>query len=75
MGQVRAEALVQTPLLRHPMGAIVRAMLPRIVQHGIATAEETDAEALDERLLEEQRAVNATCVGDMVFGAWARKPV
>ncbi len=75
VGHVRAEAIVQTPRQRHPMGAIVRAMLPRIVQHGVATAEEMDAETLDERLFEEQRtAANATYVGDMVFGAWARKP-
>src|SRR4051812_26287952 len=30
---VRAEAIVQTSQLRHPVGTIIRAMLPRILEH------------------------------------------
>jgi hypothetical protein len=70
--QVRAEALVQTPTISHITGAIVRAMLPRIVKHGIATEAEIDVDTLDQRLAAERRAANATYVGDMVFGAWGR---
>lgn len=40
--QVRAEAIVQTPKQRHPVGMIVRAMLPRILEHGVATEAEID---------------------------------
>lgn len=71
---VRAEAVVQTPTTHHPVGTIVRMMLPRIVQQGVATADEIDVDTLDRRLLEERERASATYVGDMVFGAWARKP-
>jgi hypothetical protein len=72
--QVRAEAIVQTPRAHHAMGPIVRAMLPRIVRQGVASEEEINVDTLDQRLLEERQKANATYVGDMVFGAWARKP-
>ncbi|WP_437670154.1 class I SAM-dependent methyltransferase [Sorangium sp. So ce131] len=72
--RVRAEAVVQTPKILHRTGAIVRAMLPRIVQQGVATEAEIDVETLEARLLEERAKANATYVSDMVFGAWARKP-
>ena len=72
--QVRAEAVVQTPTASHHTGAIIRAMLPRIIRHGVATAEEIDIDTLDARLAEERRAADATYVGELVFGAWARKP-
>ncbi len=72
--QVRAEAVVQTPGSHHGGARIIRAMLPRIVRHGVATEEELDVETLDARLIEERRAANALYIGDMAFGAWARKP-
>jgi SAM-dependent methyltransferase len=71
---VRAEAIVQTPKARYPVEAIVRAMLSRIVQQSVATEVEVDIDTLDRRLAEELEKANATYIGDMVFGAWARKP-
>jgi SAM-dependent methyltransferase len=71
---VRAEAAVQTPGIHHGGARIVRAMLPRIVRHGVATEAEIDVDTLDARLIEERRLANATYVGDMAFGVWARKP-
>jgi ubiquinone/menaquinone biosynthesis C-methylase UbiE len=72
--QVRAEAIVQTPEARHPTAGIVRAILPRITGAGVATEAEIDVETLDARLEAELRGSGATYVGDMVFGAWARRP-
>jgi len=72
--QVRAEAIVQTAKARHVAATIVRAMLPRIVGHGVATEAEIDVDTLDTRLAEELQRSNATYIGDMIFGAWARKP-
>jgi ubiquinone/menaquinone biosynthesis C-methylase UbiE len=69
---VRAQAIVQTPTIAHVTGAIIRAMLPRIVRHGVASEAEIDVDTLDERLAAERKAANATYVGDMAFGAWAR---
>ena len=72
---VRAEAIVQTPTgQQHSTEAIVRAMLPRIVQHGVASATEIDVDTLGARLAAERAQANATYVGDMIFGAWAHKP-
>jgi hypothetical protein len=49
-------------------------LLPGIVEHGLATAEEVHVDTIDQRLVEEREKANATYVGEMVFGAWARKP-
>lgn len=72
--RVRAEATVLSPAQSHPIGAIARAMLPRIAAAGVATAEEVDVETLDDRLAAERSATGGICVWEMVFGAWARKP-
>jgi len=72
---VRAEAIVQTPTARYDIGAIVRAMLPRIVRHGVATEKEIEIDSLERRLDEERMRTNVTYVADMMFGAWARKPI
>ena len=71
--QVRAEAIVQTPKLRHPVGRIIRVMLPRIVEHGVATEAEIDVDTLDERLAAECAAANATYIGDVAFGEHAKE--
>ncbi|PDT80237.1 methyltransferase domain-containing protein [Sinorhizobium sp. BJ1] len=70
---VRAEAIVQTPENPHAVGAIIRAMLPRLVEHGVATEDEIEIETLQHRLDEERLSTNTTYIGDMMFGAWARK--
>ena len=72
--QVRAEAVVQTPGDRYELGGIIRAVLPRIVRHGIASEAAMDIDTLDRRLDEERTATRATYVGDMMFGAWASLP-
>jgi cyclopropane fatty-acyl-phospholipid synthase-like methyltransferase len=71
--RVRAEATVLTAHQSHAIGAIVRAMLERIVAAGVATAREIDADTLDERLAAERQASKGTCLWEMIFGAWARK--
>lgn len=72
--RVRAEATVLTVHQSHAIGVIVRAMLERIVAAGVATAREIDIDTLDERLAAERQASSGTCLWEMVFGAWARKP-
>jgi SAM-dependent methyltransferase len=71
---LRAEAIVQTPTARYPAASIVRAMLPRIVRHGIATEQEIDVDTLDQRMIDERVKADTTSVGELVFGAWARRP-
>ncbi len=71
--RVRAEANVLTPTASYPIAAIIRAVLPRLLQHGVVTEAEADVETLDERLTAERKDAAATCVWEMVFCAWARK--
>ncbi|UWF51543.1 methyltransferase domain-containing protein [Pseudomonas sp. N3-W] len=71
---VRAECLVQTPDSPSSLGYIVRACLPRILAHGVATADEIEIETLQQRLDEERTHTQNIFIGDMIFGAWARKP-
>jgi SAM-dependent methyltransferase len=71
---LRAEAIVQTPTQLHDVAGIIRAVLPRIVHQGVATAAEIDVDTLERRLVEECNSTMATFIGDMLFGAWARKP-
>lgn len=70
--RVRAEANVLTPTAHYPVAAIIRAVLPRLLQHGIATEADVDVETLDDRLAAERRQASATCLWEMVFCAWAR---
>jgi hypothetical protein len=72
--RVRAEATVLTPDQSHTIGAIVRAMQDRIVSACVAAGEDLGVDTLDERLAAERREANGTCLWEMVFGVWARKP-
>lgn len=72
---VRAEAIVLTPTQHHPIAPIVRAILPRIVQQAVAAEAEIDVDTLESRLVAELRQANVTSIWELVFGAWARKPV
>lgn len=72
--RVRAEANVLTPTSSYPIGWIIRAVLPRLLQLGVVTEAEVDVDTLDQRLTAERTAANATCVWEMVFCAWGRKP-
>lgn len=71
---VRAECIVQTPDNPYALAYIVRACLPRIITLGVATAEEVDIDTLQQRLDEERTQSAGIYIGDVMFGAWARKP-
>lgn len=70
---VRAEAIVQRAGARSDLAEVIRNIMPRIVGRGVATAQEIDVDTLDARLAAELATTGATFIGDMVFGAWARK--
>ena len=53
----------------------MRAMLPRTTGHGVASEEQIQIETLDDRLAEELRQSDAAWIGNVVFGAWAKRPV
>jgi 2-polyprenyl-3-methyl-5-hydroxy-6-metoxy-1,4-benzoquinol methylase len=70
---IRAETTVLTTDQTHHIETIMRAMLERIVAAGVASPEEIMVDTLDERLAAERKATNATCIWELIFGAWARK--
>jgi len=70
---LRAEALVQTPDMPYALGEIIRACLPRIIAHGVATARQVGIETLQARLDAERRETPGVYIGDMAFGVVARK--
>jgi SAM-dependent methyltransferase len=70
--EVDAEMQVMTPGIADPTADIIRFLLPRIVERGVATEAEVDIDTLSERLAAER--VDATFVGDFVFAAWGRVP-
>lgn len=74
VAQIRAEAVVQTPTQPYALASIVGAVLPRIVERGVATADEIDIGTLEARLDVERIASGSTYVADMMFGAWGQKP-
>jgi len=71
---VRAEAIIQTPQMSYPVAAIIRAMLPRIIQQAVANEKEVNIATLEQRLNDERVSANSIYLSEMVFGAWARKP-
>ncbi|MGH1344242.1 MAG: class I SAM-dependent methyltransferase [Nannocystales bacterium] len=68
-----AEGIVEHPALRQPTAQRIRAVLPRILQHAVATAEEIDVDTLDARLEQELLSNRGVYVSTMAFCAWATK--
>jgi SAM-dependent methyltransferase len=52
----------------------LRSMLPAIIKHGLATAEELDIETYARRMVEEFRAGGGVWLSPPFVGAWTRKP-
>lgn len=73
IGDVRAQAIVLSPTTSHPIEAIVRTMLPRMIEQGVIATDELELDGLDRRLAEERRRIGATCLWELVFGVTARK--
>ncbi len=72
--QVRAEAVLFDPDAPSALAQTVRAMMPRIVMHMVATEAEIDVETLDQRLEQERRNIDAALLWDMAYFVSARKP-
>jgi ubiquinone/menaquinone biosynthesis C-methylase UbiE len=54
--------------------ANIRSLLPRMLEYGIATAEEVDVDTLAERLSADFAAEQKVAIGRLNVDAWARKP-
>lgn len=70
----RVEGIIQSPSTHHPIGGLARMMMPRIEAAGVATAAEIAPDTLDDRLIAERAAANATVLTDLIFCVISRKP-
>jgi cyclopropane fatty-acyl-phospholipid synthase-like methyltransferase len=67
---VRAEGIVQTASTPFEVAPIVRAVMPRLIEHKVVSEADVDLETLSARLHDERASTGATFIGDMYFGAW-----
>lgn len=70
---VRAEPVIQGQADHHSLHFIIKAMMPRIITHGVAREEEIDINTLEQRLAAEC-IDGAIYISDMSFGIWGHKP-
>lgn len=70
---IRTEPVIQGQGTHYSLEFIMRAMLPRITKHNVATEVEIDIDTLEQRLSEE-RSDDTVYISDMAFGIWGYKP-
>ncbi len=70
---IKAEPVLQTVATGSDLGMVIKMMLPRIIEAGVATAEEIQIDTLEERLTRERQEVDTLFIRDMVFGIYAVK--
>ncbi|APX65884.1 hypothetical protein AV944_08580 [Sphingomonas sp. LK11] len=70
--EARGEAILINPNQPSFLPTLTQAMLPRIVERGIATVEQIDPDTLAERIEEEHRAAGGVIVWDLAFLVAAR---
>jgi len=69
---IRAEPVIQGQGTHYSLTFIIKAMLPRITKHNIATEAEIDIDTLEQRLSDE-RTDDTVYISDMAFGIWGHK--
>ncbi|WP_242154133.1 methyltransferase domain-containing protein [Sphingomonas sp. BAUL-RG-20F-R05-02] len=70
--QARGEAILLHPHQPSFVPTLTHAMLPRIVERGIASVEQIDPDTLAQRIEDEHRAAGGTIVWDLAFLVAAR---
>lgn len=65
--QARSEAILFLPGEPSFLPALSRVMLPRLVERGVARAEDVDLDTLPQRIEDERRTVGGTIVWDLAF--------
>jgi ubiquinone/menaquinone biosynthesis C-methylase UbiE len=71
--QMRAEAILHTYESGSDLGWVAKMMTPRMISHGVVTAEEMDADTLEDRLQLERKESDIPFIRDMAFGVCAEK--
>lgn len=70
----RAIGAKYVPAISAIIAEMVRTLLPKMEEFGLATADEVQIESLAERIEAELVAADAVVMGTPMVGAWARKP-
>lgn len=70
---LRSEAILHTYESGSDLGWVAKAMLPRITNYGVASAEEMNVDTLEDRLKSELKDSDIPFVRDMAFGVCAQK--
>lgn len=70
---IRSQAVLNTYESGSDLGWVARTMAPRMIQHGVVTADEMDIDTLEERLESERKESKTPFIRDMVFGICAEK--
>ena len=69
---IQAEVVVETPESASTLAVVVRAILPRMVSHGVVRDGEVDVDDLERELSAEAASAGTVRLGDLVFSAWGR---
>ncbi len=72
--EIRAEAIIDTPVTSYYWALMTRVMLPTIVELDVATEKEIDIETLDERLNREIIETGGVAIAFLAFGGWTHRP-
>ncbi|MDR1581194.1 MAG: methyltransferase domain-containing protein [Synergistaceae bacterium] len=73
ISQMRAEAILHTYESGSDFAWAAKMMAPRMISHGVVSAEEMDVETLEDRLQSERRESDTPFIRDMAFGVCAEK--
>jgi hypothetical protein len=65
--QARSEAILFTPGMPSFLPTLSRMMLPRVIEKGVASAEEVDIETLATRVEDERRTIGGVIAWDLAF--------
>lgn len=65
--QARSEGVLIQPGEASFLPTLMRIMLPRFIEHGIASAEEVQPDTLEQRIRDEHHAIGGTIVWDQAF--------
>lgn len=67
IAQARNEGVLIQPGAPSFLPTLMRIMLPRLIEHGVASAEEVQPDTLAQRIEDEHRAIGGTIVWDQAF--------
>ncbi|MEG3086611.1 methyltransferase domain-containing protein [Sphingomonas sp. PB4P5] len=75
IADTRSEAILFQPGAPSFLPTLARAMLPRLIERGVASAEDVGLDTLAQRIEEERRSIGGSIMWDLAFLVWGRRAV